>query len=524
MSRAQPTFVVDEIDSESDLRAIAKALLGDSERLVAPKLLAAIRRLIREGHDPLGEAYSRIFSPATRRESGTTFTPAAVVAQMLDLASALVAAPKRIVDCGAGSGRFSLAALRRFRTARVIACELNPLLALILQANAHAAGMAARLEIVTGDFRELELSPCNGPTLFIGNPPYVRHHDIAAPWKRWYQAGLAAHALTGSQLAGLHLHFFLRARQLAQTGDVGCFITSAEWLDVNYGASLRQLLLNGLGGRTVHVFPAAESLFADALTTSVITTFQVGGIFPGIGFVRTPSDNRQITHWVPAGELHRARSWSIFAQPQRATATEATALLGDYFKVSRGQVTGLNRVWIADQHAAALPHSCLYPTITDAHEIISLEGQPLTDTRRLRRVVDLPADLSTLSPIARAAVDDFLAWAKREGALESYIIGHRNPWWRVNLKSPPPIIMTYMGRRPPAFARNPAGARLLNIAHGLYPLRPIEESTLDALVAWLNHHVNLASGRTYSGGLTKFEPGEAMRIPVPPIEYFQHVA
>ena len=84
--------------------------------------------------------------------------------------------------------------------------------------------------------------------------------------------------------------------------------------------------------------------------------------------------------------------------------------------------------------------------------------------------------------------------------------------------------MTYMGRRPPAFARNLAGARLLNIAHGLYPLHPIAEPTLNALVAWLNQNVNLAGGRTYSGGLTKFEPGEAMRIPIPPLEYFHHVA
>ena len=380
MSRTQLAFALDKIDSESDLRAVVAALLGEEKQPVTPALLSSTRRLIREGHDPLGEAYSRIFSAATRRETGTTFTPPAIVAQMLDLASVQLPAPKRIVDCGAGSGRFTLATLRRFRTAHVIACELNPLLALVIQASAQAAGLSSRLEIVTADFRELELSPCDGPTLFIGNPPYVRHHDIEPRWKRWYQAGLAAHAVAGSQLAGLHLHFFLRARQLAQAGDAGCFITSAEWLDVNYGVSLRQLLLNGLGGRTVHLFPAAQSLFADALTTSAITTFQVGGNFPGIGFVGSPSPNRQITHWVPARELHQARAWSAFAQTQPAAATEATAQLGDYFKISRGQVTGLNRVWIASGSRGNTPpryppRACFPPSPTPTKSLLSLASR-----------------------------------------------------------------------------------------------------------------------------------------------------
>ncbi len=524
MRSTQLAFALDEIDSESNLRVVAAALLGDEAAPVSPALLATTRRQIRGGGDPLGDAFSRIFSPAQRRESGSTLTPPAVVAQMLDLAASQLPAPARVVDCGAGSGRFTLAALRHFPTARVIACELNPLLALLLKANARAAGLDARLEVVTADFRELALDSSAGRTLFIGNPPYVRHHDIEPKWKRWYQAGLAEHGVAGSQLAGLHLHFFLRARQLARSGDVGCFITSAEWLDVNYGTSLRQLLLNGLGGRTVHLFPAEQSLFTDALTTSAITTFQVGGDFTRMGFVAANSPGRTATRWVPNAELLAARGWSAFAQAPQKVDREATARLGDYFKISRGQVTGLNRVWIAGEHAANLPASCLIPTVTDAQEIISLAGQPLVDARSLRRVVDLPADLDLLSPRERAAVDKFLAWAEREGVRESYVVRHRKPWWRVNLKAPPPIIMTYMGRRPPAFARNLAGARLLNIAHGLYPLAPVAEPVLNALVAWLNQNVALADGRTYAGGLTKFEPGEAMRIPIPPLSYFRDVA
>jgi hypothetical protein len=72
-----------------------------------------------------------------------------------------------------------------------------------------------------------------------------------------------------------------------------------------------------------------------------------------------------------------------------------------------------------------------------------------------------------------------------------------------------------MGRRPPSFARNACGARLLNIAHGLTPLRPIGIAAQDRLVAWLNCNVAVTGGRTYGGGMVKFEPGDAMGIPLP---------
>jgi hypothetical protein len=63
----------------------------------------------------------------------------------------------------------------------------------------------------------------------------------------------AAFGGRASTLAGLHLHFFVRTLQLARSGDFGAFITSAEWLDVNYGDALRRLLADRLGGVALHV-------------------------------------------------------------------------------------------------------------------------------------------------------------------------------------------------------------------------------------------------------------------------------
>ena len=74
-----------------------------------------------------------------------------------------------------------------------------------------------------------------------------------------------------------------------------------------------------------------------------------------------------------------------------------------------------------------------------------------------------------------------------------------------------------MARRPPAFVRNPAEARHINIAHGLYPRVDLSPVALDALAQHLRTMVGIGSGRTYSGGLTKFEPKEMERLLVPDV-------
>jgi adenine-specific DNA-methyltransferase len=130
----------------------------------------------------------------------------------------------------------------------------------------------------------------------------------------------------------------------------------------------------------------------------------------------------------------------------------------------------------------------------------------------------LPADLDELSRADRRRVEAFLALARRRGAHRGFIAQHRKAWWSVGLRAAAPILATYMARRPPAFVRNPHGARHINIAHGLYPREPLEPSVLDALAAYLNRHASVAGGRTYAGGLTKFEPREMQRLIVPGLE------
>jgi predicted RNA methylase len=427
------------------------------------------------------------------------------------------AAPVRVIDPGAGTGRFAIAAAQAFPEAEILAVENDPDLALLLRANLKVLQLSARVRVLVSDFRAVDLPSVHGPTLYIGNPPYVRHHKIDRDWTRWYTATCAARGIIASQLAGMHLHFFAKVAEIARAGDFGCFITAAEWLDVGYGAALRSLLADGLGGTELHVVEPTAEAFPGTMTTAAITGFTVGRR-PAAFTVRRVADPSGLDRLaggrrIDWKEAARAPRWSVLVRGAPLPAA-GMITLGELCRVHRGQVTGANHIWIAGPHTRGLPASVLRPTVTSAAELIAA-GEVLDASDSLLRVVDLPPDLGVLSPEEREAVERFIAWAKSAGAADGYIARHRTPWWAVRLADPAPIVCTYMARRPPAFVRNRAGARLLNIAHGIYPREPMSEAQLMALVRALRATVNRSDGRTYAGGLTKFEPGELERVAIP---------
>ena len=445
-------------------------------------VLASLCDLIRAGFDPLGEAFCTLRSAAERRDSGATYTPGAIVRSMVEWA-ANRSMPQRIVDPGMGSARFLLQAGKMFPHASLIGVDIDPLAALIARANLAVAGFAKRSRIILGDYRSF-CDPGEATTLYIGNPPYVRHHRITTAWKDWLSDEAAKLGHKASQLAGLHVHFFLATARNARPGDFGAFITAAEWLDVNYGSLVRSLVVGELGGHSVTVIEPTVQPFPDAATTAAITTFEIGSK-PTSVFFRRVDSLRDLDGLNKGRKVHRDRlaSEARWAHLTRSAEKlpEGYVELGELCRVHRGQVTGANNVWIAGAHSEGLPDSVLYRAVTRAKEVIDAEGV-LRDADKLRCVIDIPVDLDGLDLSEREAVERFIKYAREKGANKGYVASHRKAWWSVGLRLPAPIISTYMARRAPAFVLNKADARHINIALGLYPRDPMTEKARTSLV------------------------------------------
>lgn len=499
--------------SEVDLVEMAEAL----GKKPSEEFVAETAEQIRDGADPLGDWFYTLRSAEERRSAGAVYTPAELVGPMVQWVSEQD--PKRVVDAGAGSGRFSVAIARKAPETQLVAVELDPVATLMTRGSLAALRIRSALVLQT-DYTRLSLPAVTGRTAFVGNPPYVRHHQLTPTAKEWAQKVAARLGHTVSGLAGLHAHFFLATATMGRSGDVGCFVTSAEWLDVNYGSIVRQLLLGRLGGEAVHVVEPQAMPFEGTATTAVVVNFHLGEQPHSVRFRPVASlgdlgDLGTTGEPVARERLVEASRWSPFVRT-RHQVPEGYIELGELCRVHRGTVTGSNATWVR-RGDIELPESVLFPAVTKARELFDARDV-LTDPSGLCRVIDIPVELDELRPYERKLVDCFIRQARRASVHKGYIATHRRAWWSVGLRAPAPILATYMARRPPAFVRNAAEVRHINIAHGLYPRQELPEHALQRLAQCLRESISLSQGRTYAGGLTKFEPKEMERLPVPDLD------
>jgi adenine-specific DNA-methyltransferase len=479
--------------------------------LFAPELMSSDLR----AQDRAGEAYCVENSPADRRPHGITLTPEWLVEQML--AQYASDAFDTVIDAGAGSGRFSIAAAKHFPAARVMAVEQHPDMLQLLSQRLREEGLSRRVRVIAGDFRDVEI-PRQGRCLFIGNPPYVRHHDIPAARKDWYRERMAARGIAASQLAGLHLHFLIRAADLMQPGDEMSFVTSAEWLDNGYGAAVRQLLSGGpdFALSSLWVAEPNEAVFPDALVSCAVfrAACAPGQSETEVHLGRIASQALREQRRLPQAALAQSNRWSSLcraALPDVSVGIE----LGELFRITRGQVTGSNQTWILPPHQQELPAHLTVASVTRAKEIIDGSVLASDAVTGFKRVVNFPRDLDTLSDEHREMAQAFIERARLAGADQGYIARHRKPWFALDMRLPPAAFVSYMGRRPPVFSANPSRLSFVNIAHGLYPREAMAHSVLQAILDHLNTSTDIFSGRVYGGGMAKFEPSDVARLRVP---------
>jgi adenine-specific DNA-methyltransferase len=513
-------FKLGAADAGGSLSPEEQALLDSSRAIdsaVSDDMVADAVASIRAGGDPLGQLFYQLRAADERRAAGAVYTPDRIIDPMVDWIWDQGAS--RIVDAGSGSGRYTAAVLRRDKDFPVVAVDLDPLATIMTRAVVAVLGGTSVI-VMNADFTRVRLPKIEGVTAFLGNPPYLRHHQIPPASKLWAQkaAAVVGHKVSG--LAGLHAYFYLAVAILGRQGDVGCFVTSAEWLDVNYGSIIRNLLTGALGGEEIHIVEPEAMPFDGAATTAAIVQFRIGAPVQAIGFRAVPNLT-ELTPLVRSASpvardrLIEASRWSVFIRT-RSQVPAGYIELGEIARVHRGAVTGANATWVA-RGDVDLPEEVLYASVTKARELFAA-GSVLATSEQLRRVIDIPTDLDSFDAGDRRRINRFLKLARENLVHEGYVAKSRRAWWAVGLKEPAPILATYMARRPPAFVRNEVHARHINIAHGVYPRQELTRDQLRVLADCLSTSVVLGQGRTYAGGLTKFEPKEMERLTIPDLD------
>ena len=496
-----------------------KRLLAGVEPLGSGEA-TAIREEVAAGRDVLGEAYMRVNAPDVRRAHGETYTPSGIVDSMIDIARD-VRSPDRVVDVGCGSGRFAIACARAFPDARIVAVDASPIATLMCKATVCALGLESRVEMVLGDFTTVDLPGGDArSTLWIGNPPYVRHHDIPAKGKRWLARESAKLGIKASGLSGLHAYFVLSIAARAKRDDFGVLVTSAEWLDVKYGCLVRRLLTERLGLFDLRLHDKGKRAFQDADTTSAVFAFDVALADDRERAVVLSAEGEcGAVRYLNVSELESSNKWSVLLTDKpKAAVPHGYVRLGDFARVHRGIVTGANKFWVRKPGAGDVEKFTI-PVVSHARELMT--GALSVEPEGLSRLVVLPQDLDDLPDGDAESVRSFIEEGEALGVDRGYVARSRKRWWSIPVGEPATILMTYMARRPPVFVANPEKVRALNVVHGIYPFVELSDRAVANLVDYLNSSVSQEDGRTYCGGLTKFEPREVESLWVPSPEMLE---
>jgi hypothetical protein len=470
-----------------------------------------------------------------RNKWGQFATPPALALSIARYAHSLLEGKSvRFLDPAVGTGSFYSALLQAFPPERIEAAtgvELDPSFSQAAAALWENTG----LRIVSGDFTE-QRPPSQRFNLIITNPPYVRHHHLAASQKDRLRQQLA-HSLNFdvSGLAGLYCYFLLLCHNWMEDGGLAVWLIPSEFMDVNYGAALRRYLAERVTLLHIHRFCPTDVQFTDALVSSAVVVFRKlppPQDHPARFSFGGPIEHPQKEATVPVETLRSSRKWTQFPGGAAASGT-GELTLGDIFSIKRGLATGANSFFILTEVNAQhldLPQRFLKPILPgpryltrDVVEALP-SGAPDVSPRLYLLDCSEPEErVRTLWP----RLYEYLQQGRAQNIHATYLTSRRTPWYSQEQRPPAPFLCTYMGRsnrgkHPFRFFWNRSQATAHNVYLMLYPQGRLRDALgahpeIQARVFEALKRIKptelVSGGRVYGGGLHKVEPKELAQIP-----------
>ncbi len=472
---------------------------------------------------------------AERNKWGQFATPFALALSLARYAHSLQGeGTLRFLDPAIGTGSF-YSALSQTVPAKTIEAatgiELDPLFAEVARNLWGKSG----LRVVEGDFTKQQ-PPTQRFDLILTNPPYVRHHHLESDAKDRLKAQLARSLnMEISGLAGLYCYFLLQCHDWMEEQGLAVWLIPSEFMDVNYGVTLRRYLTERVTLLHIHRFCPTDVQFTDALVSSAVVVFRKAPPAPGHrvrfsfgGAIESPSTEAQL----PLDVLRHSRKWTQFPARTNFENTDEPTL-GDLFVIKRGLATGSNSFFIlSDEETKAwhIPRRFLKPILPGPRYLTADIIDPRADGAPAVSPQLYLLDCSEPEEKIKASRPRFYAYLQKgreEDMHASYLASHRAPWYSQEQRPPAPFLCTYMGRsangkHPFRFIWNRSDATAHNVYLMLYPKSRLQEA--------LNSHPELAArvfealqsvtpgqfiseGRVYGGGLHKVEPKELAQIP-----------
>jgi adenine-specific DNA-methyltransferase len=477
------------------------------------------------------DAYRCAIPLEHRKRFGQFFTPLPIAELMAEWVQAIN--PKTILDPAVGPGVFPRL-LRKQCPEAVLTCIDVDDIALTAAQNTLSD---SHNEFLRQDFLTWE-----DERLFdaaIANPPYLRHHDVHYPNDIFDLVG-KRNRVRLSRLSNIYVLFILEICRRLRAGGRAAVIVPGEWVNANFGDTLKRWLVSNGVLHTLLYFSHASTQFDDALTTASILFLEKPVSTMRPDFIRTifiqdgcsldeirksmqgkaaENSNIVVQEFSPE-ELMEEKKWNHLLAHGLKEALPGFVALGSLAETRRGIATGCNSFFHLSNSAAQefrIRSKNLTPCVGRAQDVAgSIFTEQDFNNLAANNTKTYLFDIKDSPDRSEAK---YIQQGEAKGLHQRFLCAARNGHWYAMEKRPPSAIWaTVFGRKAMRFIYNAARVANLTTFHCIYPKNESSDFAA-ALTACLNSRLvqQLAQRqhRVYGGGLLKMEPKDLLDIEVP---------
>lgn len=351
----------------------------------------------------------------------------------------------------------------------------------------------------------------------ICNPPYLKFHDYKnlgtlKEIKKRLNIDL-------SGFTNIYTLFLLKSiYQLKQNGKMA-YIVPSEFLNSNYGKSIKKYLLESKLLKEIVIFDFKENIFDKAITTSSILFLEktqnntlnfinIDNIFHLNNFDNMEKKSYHYT------DIDYDVKWKKYYQKQNSLKYKNLIPFNSVAKVKRGIATGANEYFIFNIEKAKkynIVIKYLLPCITASKNITS----PIFTNNDFNNLKDNNKNIFLFNGTNQdnIYIKKYILYGEEQKIHQKHLTSKRKPWYKLENRLPAPILVGVFNRKGLKFIRNEANITTLTTFHCIYLAENLFQNIdIDLLFAYLltdtAKEIFDDEAREYGNGLKKFEPND----------------
>ena len=368
----------------------------------------------------------------------------------------------------------------------------------------------------------------------VCNPPYMRFQkflnrkEVFQEFEANLNVRLSGYTNTASA-------FLLKSLCELQPRGRLAYIMPLEFLNTGYGKVVKQNLIADDHLAAIISLDCERDIFPDATTSVGIVLYDSARRFSRVRFFKAQSIeslgailDSEPTAEVPQVQLIPEDNWLLYFDDSPIAVDKArTVPLSHYGRFSRGIATGANKFFALKPSRVrdlGITASEVVHSITKSAQV----NTPVFTARDYDELVkhDEPVLLLNVDGQVSASAGEYIRYGELKGFNRGFITRNRNPWYKMEKRSPSPILLGVFSRGGYKVVRNKANVLNLTCFHGFQP-NIWGEKYIDRLFLYLHsatgREITSLSMRRYGDALNKFEPNDLNKALVPTPQIFDEI-